>query len=126
MATSNIQYSWLEEWIFFIEDTEEYEEQYEILEVVLAEIETKAKVFVFNNYWTEFYFRIRIRACYYSWVNLIIECDEDLENFKYSRAGGKKIETAIRKLEKIMAKYSQQLEVSARFSNWETIYKIIK
>jgi len=126
MATSNIQQTGLENSIYFIEDVEGYDEQYDDLkdnircENYLEEVEVFDRAY---KEWTTLSIVIKIAWCYYDWVNLIIICDQELDDLDLSKSSLNKIDRAIARLEKIMKEYSTELRCTARFSNGETIYE---
>ena len=127
MATSNIQETGLENWIYFIPETEGYEEQYEDLKMNLDSEEREIDIEVYDRYEKEIVnvaLRINIAPCYYEGANLIILANwNDSIDLELSNTNEIRIERAVRKLEKIMAQYSTQLRRVGSFSNGETIYE---
>ena len=153
MATSNIQESGLENSIFFLEpssyedfgDDEVFEgmseeqvneslnEQFrdDMEHNLPDELDEAGRDQIISVYdheykqWQELSFTIRIASCYYSWANLIIICDDELDDLDLSSSWQKKVDAVIRKLEKICRQYSTEIKCVWRFSNWEAFYEKI-
>lgn len=128
MATSNIQSSWLESNIYYIESIEDDDFQYEHLRDDLENDISNISISLYDRDIKEYIylnFQIAINDCYYAWVNLTINCNKDLNDFNFSKTSDKKIEKIIRKLEKTCDKYSIKIKCIWRASNWEAFYKKI-
>ena len=150
MATSNIQAKGVENSIFFLEPStyedfwndeafegmtkEEINESlqedfwdyinYDILDNINSE-EWENEIEVFDQgekEWVDLEFDVKVNWCYYNGANITIEC-KYLKDYTYSKTQEEKIQRAIRKIEKILRKYSTEIKLVGRFSSWETIYE---
>ena len=151
MSTTNIQETWVETSIFFLEqDTAEdftgdeaFEgmSEDEINESLNEQFWDYVNSDLLSNIWSELNLssidlynhcdevretidlEIEVRSGYHDWAYIIIKPSYDFEDWELSNSSIRKIDREIRKIEKVLRKFTIEIKCVWVFSNWEGVYR---
>lgn len=97
------------------------------LDEINTSVSYKVREKWYDTQWSDRYIRVSldIKWWYYEWalLDIKIEWDDCDDMPKYAE---KKLQSIIKKIEKIFKSYSTQLRLDWVFSNWEAIYSLVK
>ena len=75
--------------------------------------------------WDEFSLYVTVESGYYQWAQIDMDFSE-YENIPQNKTTQKKVDRAVKSIEKILTDHCLRLRKAYQFSNWEAGYSIIK